>query len=98
MNDPARQRDGEMGLDEHEQTISKYYGSDVLVMMSLKIDTSKAEQISSALAGIEAIEEIYLVTGDIDIIAKARFKDYSDMRDLIIHQIGSIAGVKEQSR
>ncbi len=93
MNDPADGAD--IGMDEHEQTIEKYYGSDVLVMMSLKIDTSKTEEIASKMAQIGSIEEIYLVTGDIDILAKARFKDYSEMRDLIISQIGPIPGVKE---
>jgi len=93
MKDPARE--AENGMDEHEQTISKYYGSDVLVMMSLKIDTSKTEEIASKLAEIASIEEIFLVTGDIDILAKARFKDYSEMRDLIVNQIGPISGVKE---
>jgi len=93
MNDPDS--GAENGMDEHEQTISKYYGSDVLVMMSLKIDTSKTEEIASKLAEIGSIEEIYLVTGDIDILAKARFRDYSEMRDLIINKIGPISGVKE---
>ncbi|MCI0480838.1 MAG: Lrp/AsnC ligand binding domain-containing protein [Candidatus Dadabacteria bacterium] len=75
--------------------ISKYYGSDVLVLISMKIDTSMADAVASLLVKFEEVEEVFLVTGDIDLVAKARFKDYGAMRDFILKSLSKIVGIRE---
>lgn len=81
--------------DEREEMLSKYYGNDVLALMALKIDTSRTEAIATRLSRMDAVLEVYLVTGDIDLLAKTRFPDYAGMRDFILNDLSGIDGVKE---
>jgi DNA-binding Lrp family transcriptional regulator len=80
-----------------EDAIRRYYEEEpgVAALIALKVDTKKAEAIATTVAKYKCIEAVYLVTGDVDIIAKSVFTTYKGLKDFIIGTLGNIDGVKE---
>ncbi|MCU0852583.1 MAG: Lrp/AsnC ligand binding domain-containing protein [Thermoplasmata archaeon] len=63
--------------------------------MTFKIDTKGSDQVAQKIANFEHIEDVFLVTGDTDIIAKARFPSYAALKKFIVDDVADIDGVKE---
>jgi len=63
--------------------------------VSFKIDTKGSDQVAQKIAGFDYIEDVFLVTGDTDIIAKARFPNYASLKKFIVDEVADINGVKE---
>lgn len=81
--------------DEYEEVISSYYeGRGVSSMISLNVDTMEADTIAEKLSGFDNIEDVFLVTGDVDIIVKARFKDYDHMKKFLLNKVSQLDGVE----
>lgn len=76
--------------------MSSYYGNDtVTAIVQLKVDTKEADSIAIAVAKHEAIFDVFMVTGDADIVVKAKFPNYSYVKKFLVDTLGSIKGVKE---
>ena len=81
---------------EYEEVISSYYGDEqVTALVTFKIDTKGSDQVAQKIAGFEHVEDVFLVTGDTDIIAKARFPNYGALKKFIVDDVADIEGVKE---
>src|SRR2546422_552256 len=66
-----------------EQALTALYGEDqVAAVITLKVDTKEADRIATEIAKFEVIQDVFLVTGDTDIIAKARFAKKNEALDL----------------
>jgi DNA-binding Lrp family transcriptional regulator len=79
-----------------EKVMSSFYGEDqVAAIITLKVDTKEADRIAGEIAKFDVIEDLFLVTGDTDIIAKARFKDYRGLKDFVINSLAPIPGIKD---
>jgi DNA-binding Lrp family transcriptional regulator len=63
--------------------------------VTFKIDTKGSDQVAQKIANFEHIEDVFLVTGDTDIIAKARFPSYAALKKFIVDDVADIDGVKE---
>lgn len=84
--------------DEHERVISSYCGEgQVTVIITLKVNTKEVDNIATEMAKYPCIEELFLVTGDIDIVAKARFANYKEFKDFMVKNVSAIPGVRETS-
>ncbi|MEM0135512.1 MAG: Lrp/AsnC ligand binding domain-containing protein [Thermoplasmatales archaeon] len=70
-------------------------GPVVTAMVHLKADTSKIETISASLSELNFVEDIYLVTGDWDMILKVRFPDVNQMRNFLIKELRKTDGIKD---
>jgi DNA-binding Lrp family transcriptional regulator len=81
---------------EYEEVISTYYGDEqVTALVTFKIDTKGSDQVAQKIASYNHIEDVFLVTGDTDIIAKARFPTYAALKKFIVDDVAEIDGVKE---
>ncbi len=81
---------------EYEEVISSYYGGDtVAALVTFKIDTKGSDQVAQKIAAHPNIEDVFLVTGDTDIIAKARFPNYAALKKFIVDEVAEIDGIKE---
>lgn len=81
---------------EYEEIISSYYGDEqVAALVTFKIDTKGSDQVAAKIAGFPHIEDVFLVTGDTDIIAKARFPSYAALKKFIVDDVADIDGIKE---
>lgn len=76
--------------------MTTYYGKDqVSAIITLKVDTKEADRIAGEIAKFDVIEDLFLVTGDTDIVAKARFKDYRGLKDFVVSRLAPIPGIKD---
>lgn len=81
---------------EYEEVISSYYGEDqVTALVTFKIDTKGSDVVAGKIAESGNIEDVFLVTGDTDIIAKARFPSYAALKKFIVSDVAEIPGIKE---
>lgn len=83
---------------EYEDVVSSYYGEEpVTAIVTLKVDTKEVDNIAMKVSEHPAVDDAFLVTGDTDIILKATFGKYSDLKHFVVTTVGNINGVKETS-
>ena len=79
-----------------DDALSALYGDDaVAAIITLKVDTKEADRIATQVAKFDAVQDLFLVTGDTDIIAKARFANYKGLKDFVVKSLAPISGVKD---
>jgi len=84
--------------EEYEEVLSSYYeGRGVSSLISLEIDTKEVDGVANALADFDNVEDVLLVTGDVDLIVKARFKDYDHMKTFLTEEASHLEGVEDVS-
>jgi len=71
-----------------------YCGNAVVAVITFKVDTKEADRIANEIAKFGAIEDVFFVTGDTDIVAKARFRNYKELKEFVVRSLGTIAGIK----
>lgn len=86
----------EKDRSEYEAVISNYYGDDqVSALITLKIDTKDAEHVAQKVSEYDVVEDVFLVTGDTDVVAKVRFKNYNQLKRFLVESVANIQGVKD---
>ncbi|MFQ5986404.1 MAG: Lrp/AsnC family transcriptional regulator [Thermoplasmata archaeon] len=81
---------------EIEEVMSSYLREDqVTVVITLKVDTKEADRIAGEITRFEPVEDLFLVTGDTDIIVKARFRDYKELKEFLLKSLAPISGIKD---
>ena len=54
---------------EYERDISQYYGDDkVTAIITLRVDTKSVDQVARTVCEDESVRDVYLVTGDTDLV------------------------------
>ncbi len=82
--------------EEYEEVISSYYeGRGVSSLISINIDTKKSDKIAGSLANFQNVEDVLLVTGDVDLVLKARFQNYDHMKKFLTDKIANLKGVED---
>jgi len=64
-------------------------------LISLRIDTQKADQIGMEISQFDFVEDVLLLTGDIDMVLKAHFDDYDHMKRFLTIDLTEIEGVED---
>ncbi|WP_019178337.1 Lrp/AsnC family transcriptional regulator [Methanomassiliicoccus luminyensis] len=81
---------------DYDKVMSSYFGDEqVTAMISLKVETKEADVIAEAIAENDAVDYVYLVTGDTDIVAMAKFQTYGQLKRFLMETVTSIPGIKE---
>ncbi|MEM0449219.1 MAG: Lrp/AsnC family transcriptional regulator [Methanomassiliicoccales archaeon] len=79
-----------------DEVISNYYGDEqVTALINLKVDTKDADKIAERISGFLPVEDVFLVTGDTDIVAKVKVQTYNQLKRFIIEDLSKIEGVKD---
>jgi len=79
-----------------EQALTALYGEDqVAAVITLKVDTKEADRIATEISKFDVIQDVFLVTGDTDIVAKARFANYKGLKEFVLTNLAPIGGVKD---
>jgi len=81
---------------DYEGVISRYYGDEsVKSIIQLKVETKDANVVAEKVAQLPEIEDLFLVTGDADLIAKAGFENYNALKKFIVECLSKIDGVRD---
>ena len=79
-----------------DDALTMLYGQDaVSAIITLKVDTKEADRIASQVAKFEAVLDVFLVTGDTDIIVKTRFTNYKGLKEFVMKMLAPIPGIKD---
>ena len=91
----GRNPEDTIGAD-YERVISTYYGEDpVTAIINLKVDTKEVDQLATQVADFACVEDVFLVTGETDIVVKAQFRDYRMLKDFVVTDLANLVGIKD---
>ncbi|MEW5759453.1 MAG: Lrp/AsnC ligand binding domain-containing protein [Candidatus Thermoplasmatota archaeon] len=84
-----------LGTNYEDVLSSLYGGEQVMAVINIKVNTKEADKLASDISEYDCIEDVFLVTGDTDIVAKARFRHYKELKDFVVDELGKLSGLKE---
>jgi DNA-binding Lrp family transcriptional regulator len=83
---------------EYEKDVSQYYGDDkVTAIITLRVDTKEVDQVARKVCEDPGVRDVYLVTGDTDLVVKATFRNYQEFKEFVVGKVGNIKGVIDTS-
>ncbi len=83
---------------DHEKVLSKYSkGEGVSSLISMDVEVEKSDQIAEKLSSFDNVEDVFLLTGEVDLIVKARFEDYNHMKTFLTEEIDQIDGIRDEN-
>ena len=65
----------------------------ITAIVSIVVDPSRIPEVAEAVVDIDEIEEVYSVTGDVDLIAVARVRAHEDLAAVIAGSLSRVEGV-----
>src|SRR2546428_12597076 len=68
--------------------------SRLLAFVDIFVESAEMDNVVSALAKLENLEELYEVTGEFDIVTLVSASDIEEFRDVLKNRIMKIKGVK----
>ncbi len=79
-----------------DSIMSEYYGEHIVTaLIGINCDTAKIEEVSKALVDYNNVEDVFLTTGDFDIMVKVKFPEYSNLKEFILEKISKLEGVNK---
>ena len=72
-----------------------YSEESVLAIINLKVDTKEVDDIAREIAKHELVEDVFLVTGDTDVVVKARFSNYAHFKDFMVQSVSRLGSIKD---
>ncbi len=74
----------------------EYYDNRIVTaLIGIEADINNVEKIGKLIGEKKNVEEVFIVTGDYDIIIKVRFPDYMSLEKFIVNELNSIEGIKK---
>ena len=82
---------------DYEEVISTYYKDEkgIHTLIALNVDTKFADAIAEKIADMDQAEDVWLVTGDVDIFVKAKFPTYKEFKEFIMEKISQLEGIRK---
>ena len=65
----------------------------ITAIVLLKAEVHSIPETGQAIAELEAVSEVYSVTGQIDFIAMVRAREHDELADIVTRRIGQVPGV-----
>jgi DNA-binding Lrp family transcriptional regulator len=72
-----------------------YSEENVTAIINLKVDTKEVDEIAREISKHDIVEDVFLVTGDTDVVVKARFSNYQHFKDFMVHTVSRLGSVKD---
>jgi DNA-binding Lrp family transcriptional regulator len=84
--------------DDRERLISSYYGDEaVTALIAMKVDTKDTNDIALHVSRLDEVTDVYVVTGDMDIMARGHFNGYNSLKTFVMEKVESIRGIRDTS-
>jgi Lrp/AsnC family leucine-responsive transcriptional regulator len=81
---------------DYDSVISTYYGDEqVVAIVMVKVDTKQADKIAQDISDFDCVEDIFMVTGDTDLLMKTRFGNYKELKHFVVNSLGKLEGIRE---
>ncbi len=80
---------------EISKELDEYYTNKIVTaLVGIEADVSRVEAIGNELARENFTEDVFIVTGEYDLILKVRFPNYEELQEFLVTRMGKIAGVR----
>ena len=66
----------------------------VTALVGMRVEINRVENIAAEIVSEPHVEDVFVVTGDFDIIVKVRFPDYNEFQKYILNKLSIISGVR----
>ena len=86
-----------MKMDEKDEVMSQVFSNIITALIGLKVDTPHIDSIARVLRDSPNVEDLFLVTGDFDLIIKVKFLNYRDLKEFILEKVGKLEGIQDTS-
>ena len=73
------------------------FGLGVRVLILLKVELPQVEAVGRALAGMEHVVSVYVVTGEYDVVAEAVFEGDDELMRFLTGRVAKLGGVLEST-
>ncbi|MCI2412505.1 Lrp/AsnC family transcriptional regulator [Cuniculiplasma divulgatum] len=67
----------------------------VTALVGMRVEINRVENIAAEIVSEPHVEDVFVVTGDFDIIVKVRFPDYNEFQKYILNRLSKISGVRD---
>ena len=84
-----------MVMEDKDVIMNQYYeeGYIVTALIGVKLDTKSINDFAKTIMDLNTVEDIFLVTGEYDMILKVKFPSYGELKDFVINRLSKINGV-----
>jgi DNA-binding Lrp family transcriptional regulator len=65
----------------------------ITTIVLIKAEPQSLTQSATRIAGIDAVQEVYSVSGEWDLVAIVRVAEYEQIADVVTHGIAGVPGV-----
>jgi len=79
---------------EDDSIMNAYYDRQIVTaLIGVKVDTKNIESFAKEAVEFTNVEDVFLVTGEYDIIVKVKFPSYGELKEFILNKLSKLDGV-----
>ncbi|HLH86759.1 MAG TPA: Lrp/AsnC ligand binding domain-containing protein [Thermoplasmataceae archaeon] len=84
-----------MDVEELTATFGKYYTDKIVTaIIGVETDVNRVENVASVISEVSYVEDVFIVTGDYDLVLKVRFPNFEDFQEFLVNRLAKTPGVK----
>ena len=77
-----------------DSIMDAYYDKQIVTaLIGVRVDTKNIEEFAREAADFNNVEDVFLVTGEYDVIVKVKFPSYGELKDFIVNKLSKLDGV-----
>ncbi len=77
------------------RNLKKYYEDKIATaIVGVVVDVNKVEAVAKGLAVHKNVEDIFVVTGEFDVIIKVRFPEFWMLQEFLVEELSKIPGIR----
>ena len=65
----------------------------ITTIVLVKVDPATIPKVAMRLAGIEGVSEVYSVSGEWDLVAMVKVKEFEEIARVVTEQFSEVAGI-----
>lgn len=78
-----------------EKNLKRYYDDKIVAaVVGIVVDVNKVEAVAKSLSAHKNVEDVFIVTGEFDIIIKVRFPEFWILQEFLMEELSKIPGIK----
>ncbi len=79
---------------EDDSIMNAYYDRQIVTaLIGVKVDTKNIENFAREAVEFNNVEDVFLVTGEYDIMVKVKFPSYGELKEFILNKLSKLDGV-----
>ncbi len=77
-----------------DSIMDAYYDKQIVTaLIGVRVDTKNIEEFAIEASEFTNVEDVFLVTGEYDVIVKVKFPSYGELKDFIVNKLSKLDGV-----